>query len=417
MAHNMSKSQINIIWTGVKMIIELLAVKRYLPILPSILLFVSCATYDSVKFQRELGIKLVDSSATKETVLLFHNLKQLSENKIIFGHQNSTEYGIGWVGDSLRSDVKDVTGSFPGVYGWDYESIPKNDTDKLFHRVPQLVKEAYSRGGINTFSWHVQNPITDNSFYDTTIAVKHILPGGDFHKKYLGLLDTLYEYNSQFKCKNGRPIPIIFRPFHEFDGHWFWWGKNYCTQEEFIQLWKMTVDYLTKQKKANNFLFAFSSDRNFWTEEDLLERYPGDDYVDIIGMDNYFDFLLSGDSVFFVQHKLKIISTFAEKRNKIAAFTETGLEKIPDSTWFTNMLYKMLDHDSVKIGYVMLWRNAHKEHFYVPFPGHQTEKDFLAFRRRPRILFEEDLPNLYKTIIMTDLIAKLNNKYVENQRH
>jgi mannan endo-1,4-beta-mannosidase len=272
--------------------------------------------------------------------------------------------------------------------------------------VPRLVKEAYARGGINTFSWHIKNPVTDRSFYDTTIAVKYILPGGKYFQKYLRMLDTMVEYSRQFIDEHGEPIPIIFRPYHEFDGNWFWWGKRHCSRDEFVKLWQVTVEYLRTYKKMNNILYAFSPDRNFWNEKDFLERYPGDEYVDILGMDDYHDFNLSGDSSLWVQKKLKIISAVAEKKNKVAAFTETGAERIPDSTWFTKRLYRMLDDDSVKIAYVMLWRNAHRGHFYAPYPGHPSAQDFIEFRKKPRIMFGDDLPDLYRTVLLNDLLAK-----------
>jgi mannan endo-1,4-beta-mannosidase len=372
-----------------------------------LVMLISCSTYDSVTFQKELGIRLADTLATKETVVLFHNLQQISNRKIIFGHMNSTEFGIGWRRDSIRSDVRDVTGSFPGLYGWDFEAIPHSDSEKIKHKVPRLVKEAYTRGGINTFSWHIKNPVTDHSFYDTTIAVKHILPGGIFFHKYLRMLDTMVEYSRQLVDEKGEPIPIIFRPYHEFDGHWFWWGKRFCSREEFVKLWQITVEYLRTYKNVNNFLYAFSSDRNFWNEQELLERYPGDEYVDIIGMDNYHDFNLSGDSSIWVQKKLKIISLLAQNKNKVAAFTETGAERIPDSTWFTKKLYRMLDDDSVKIAYVMVWRNAHRGHFYAPYPGHPSAKDFVEFRKKPRMMFQDDLPDLYRTVLLNDFVTKL----------
>ncbi|MCX7983834.1 MAG: glycoside hydrolase family 26 protein [Bacteroidetes bacterium] len=368
----------------------------------------SCVPYDSVQFQKQLNVRLADTMATRETVLLFHNLKEIAKSgKIIFGHQNSTEYGVFWRSDSLRSDVKDVCGSYPGVYGWDFESIPKSDSDKVRHRVPLLVRQAYERGGINTFSWHIDNPITGRKFYDTTIAVRHILPGGTHFHKYLRILDTMVEYTRQMVDKKGNPIPIIFRPYHEFDGSWFWWGRSFCTREEFIKLWQITVEYLRHYKKVNNFLYAYSPDRFFITEEEYLERYPGDEYVDILGMDNYFDFYLGGDSSTIVQKKLIIISTLAARKNKIAAFTETGQERVIDSTWFTKKLYPMLDHDSVRIAYIMVWRNANPQHFYIPFPGHSAAQDFIEFRNKPRMLFEDDLPPLYHTVIMSDLLAKV----------
>jgi mannan endo-1,4-beta-mannosidase len=380
-----------------------------------ILSVASCTIYDSVALQKELGVKLVDSLASKETVILFHSLKALSQKEIIFGHQNSTEYGVLWKGDSLRSDVRDVTGSFPGLYGWDFESIPRTDSEKISHRVPRLVREAYARGGINTFSWHMNNPVTGRWFYDTTVAVKYILPGGKYFHQYLRVLDTLADYCRQLVDERGRPIPIIFRPFHEFDGSWFWWGKHFCTSKEFIKLWQITVEYLRSYKKIRNFLYAFSPDRYFWDENGYLERYPGDGYVDIIGMDDYTDFKLGEDTSQWVQRKLKIITAIAEKKQKIAAFTETGSELIPDSAWWTHTLYAALDNDSVRIAYVMVWRNAHKKHFFAPYPGHPSAKDFIEFRKKPKMIFEDDLPDMYRTVAITDLFARLRERIAQRR--
>jgi mannan endo-1,4-beta-mannosidase len=381
----------------------------WLPVLCSIFFslgLISCASYDSLEYQKELGVRLVDTLATKETVLLFRNLKSVSEKKIIFGHQNSTQYGVYWRGDPDHSDVKDVTGSFPGVYGWDFESIPRYDSTKALDRIPLLVKDAYERGGINTFSWHHRNPVTGNAYSDTTIAVKYILPGGSYHENYLRVLDSVAEYSSTLVDDEGAPIPIIFRPYHELDGHWFWWGRPFCTPEEFVALWRMTVDYLRSVKGVKNYLYAFSTDRWFDTEEEYLERYPGDNYVDIVGMDNYHDFTPKGDSVVFVTKKLRIISSIAEKKNKIAAFTETGSILIPDSTWWTNQLYKAMDDDSIKIAYVMVWRNTDPGQFYAPYPGQSSAENFVEFRHKQRMLFQDDFPNLYKSVLMDRLVLK-----------
>src|SRR5258705_6860646 len=60
---------------------------------------------------------LIDEHATKETKALYKNLRKLSKNYILFGHQHATEYGHDWTGDEDRSDVKSVTGSDPAFIG------------------------------------------------------------------------------------------------------------------------------------------------------------------------------------------------------------------------------------------------------------------------------------------------------------
>ncbi|MCX7798084.1 MAG: glycoside hydrolase family 26 protein [Melioribacter sp.] len=363
--------------------------------------------YNSLRFQKKLNVKLVDSFATKETVLLFYNLQKLSEHKIIFGHHDATAYGVGWYGKD-SSDVKSVVNSYPGLYGWDFSHFTLNNNNPVKSYIKKLVKDAYERGGVNTFCWHYNNPVTDNLFYDTTIAVSKILPGGGFYLKYLRALDSIASFANNLKDSKGRLIPIIFRPFHEFDGSWFWWGKNFCTKEEFVQLWRTTVDYLRYKKGVKNFLYAYSPDRNFRTEEEYLERYPGDEYVDIFGIDNYYDFLPDGEGLEWIKKKLRIVTNVAKKKNKIAAFTETGLEGIVNYKWWTEKLLKVIDDDSVKIAYVMVWRNANENHHYAPYKGHPSSENFVEFVFSPKILLEKHLPNLYEGILDYKKINKVD---------
>ena len=368
----------------------------------ALLINTACTSADknifySPAFQKDVGIKLTDTLATKETVLLFYNLKKLGANqKIIFGHHESTAYGIGWRGQKNRSDIKDVIKKFPGLYGWDFNMIASGiNIDSTNDPTRLLVKEAYKRGGINVFCWHNNNPVTNKNFYDTTRVIYKILPGGDYYLKYLSQLDLIAAYAKTLVDSTGRLIPIIFRPFHEFDGSWFWWGKNFCTPEEFKEIFRVTVSYLRDKKGVRNLLYAFSPDRNFKSKEQFLERYPGDEYIDILGMDNYYDFNPDGDGLDWITKKLRIISSLAEERNKIAALTETGLEGIVDYNWYTNKLYKVMNDDSVKIAFAMVWRNANKIHHYAPYIGHQSVEDFINFSHFPKIIFEDQLPKIY----------------------
>jgi mannan endo-1,4-beta-mannosidase len=192
---------------------------------------------------------------------------------------------------------------------------------------------------------------------------------------------------------------MIFRPYHEFDGYWFWWGKPYCTVAEFKALWQFTVSYLRDSLNVHNFIYAFSPDNTFGTEDAYLQRYPGDAFVDMVGIDNYNDLGRYGkynlDSAII---KLKIVSDYAMKAGKLAAFTETGLESIPNPAWWTEVLLKALQSKKMAFTYVLVWRNdaTSATHFYAPFPGQSSVPDFLKFYNDPYTLFEKDLKNMYK---------------------
>lgn len=361
---------------------------------------------------------LVDEQATDETTALFHNLRIMAEKQVLFGHHDATFYGHAWVGDADRSDVKDVTGSHPAMIGIDFSGLStldvprvKSATDKLL----RSIKETYARGGVTTIAWHFDNPANDGSFYwdkNPIPTVPKIIPGGSLHEKYKKILDNIAALAHASKDINGTLIPIIFRPYHEFDGDWFWWGKSHCTRDEFISLWRFTIDYLKNEKKVRNFLYAFSPDCKFTTEAEYLDRYPGDDYVDIIGMDNYWDFRPDGaNNPLLAEKKLILISDIAKKKNKVAAFTETGLESIPDKNWFTGTLLPILKHPKVKMAYVMVWRNASDKptHFYAPFVGHPAVPDFIKFYEDEAVIFESEMPKIYdlKTV---EMLSKQNTK-------
>ena len=349
--------------------------------------------------------KLIDKAATNETKALFRNLDKLSEKHILFGHQHATEYGHGWSGDADRSDVKSVTGSHPAVIGVDFSGLSGRSYSDIENNKSALRKniaDTYNRGGITTISWHFSNPVSAGDFYwkdsISAPAVKYIIPGGSHHDKYKAILSTIGSFVKSIKGKDGKMVPMIFRPYHEFDGDWFWWGRSHCTTEEFKQLWRFTVTYLRDSLGVHNFIYAFSPDNIFTTEEQFLERYPGDEWVDMVGMDNYGDF--GRDGKYDVEaglKKLKIVSEYATKAGKLAAFTETGLESIPNQNWWTDILLKTVKSANLKLAYVLVWRNDTRSptHYYAPFPGHTSEADFIKFYNDPFTLFEKDLGDIY----------------------
>src|SRR5690606_22293384 len=135
----------------------------------------------------------------------------------------------------------------------------------------------------------------------------------------------------------------------------------------------------------------------FTTTEEFLERYPGDEWVDMVGMDNYGDMGRDRYALDKAALKLKIVSDYALKAGKLAAFTETGLESIPNPTWWTETLLKVMRTGDMRLCYVLVWRNDSRSptHYYAPHPGHPSVPDFLEFHSDPYTLFENDLKDIY----------------------
>ncbi|MBN1924945.1 MAG: beta-mannosidase [Prolixibacteraceae bacterium] len=318
----------------------------------------------------------------KEVENLRNSLNNISGKYILFGHQDDLAYGLGWKGIRGNSDVKSATGDYPALFGWELGNIGdfENIDGIPFDSIVSYIKLAHTLGGVNTISWHARYPVTNfNSWNLTDIDVQSILPGGDNHGLFLEKLNLLAGFFHRLKTPEGKPIPVIFRPWHEMYGNWFWWGRSKCSDDDYIQLFRYTVDYLKNEKKVSNLLIAFSPDNRFNSEDTYLERYPGDEYVDVLGLDDYGDF--RSGRLDLVVIKLGIVSDIAKKKNKIAAFTETGSDKLEINNWYTSNLLQVLKaNDKTRnMAWVMVWRNRDSEHFYVPNGQHPQQEDFRLF--------------------------------------
>jgi len=344
-----------------------------------------------------------DTAADIKTVNLYQNLAALSDNFIMIGHQDALSYGVGWEGDADRSDVKDVSGSHPAVYGWDIGGIEqgwdKNIDSVPFSSMRANILQVFRQGGVNTISWHVYNPVTGkDSWADTKVknsTVSMILPGGDYHSQFLAQLDRVAGFLSSLKTENGEVVPVVFRPWHEHSGNWFWWGRMHCTIDEYTALYRFTVEYLRTRHQLHNMLFAFSPDVGFTNAAEYLERYPGDDLVDIIGLDDYHS--LKVDKPENLVHNLETIAAIAKEKNKIAAFTETGCFNVADEHYFTGKLLPCLNYSALtrSVSWVLFWRNGNSGHHFLPYSGHKSAEDFKAFSTHPLMLLQNDIPDLY----------------------
>lgn len=262
---------------------------------------------------------LSDTSATLETKALYAYLKNLMGKNILFGQQFSTYYRQGGTDDFCNQNISDcytTVGDHPAMLGVNYT------VDTAILRAHII--NAYAHGGIVTVHWTMRNPVTGKDVHDTTPAVYAIIQGGTKYDFYKDVLKTLAAYFKSLKDKDGKVIPIIFRPFHENSDDGKWWGKPYCTPAEYIQLYRQTVSYLRDTMQVHNVIYAYApSDPASKTDEAYSVRYPGDDCVDIIGFDKY-----GGDNSNYANvmvQNCRLVVNLARASNKVAAITETGI--------------------------------------------------------------------------------------------
>lgn len=336
-----------------------------------------------------------DKQATKETRSLFSSMQRLIGAGVMLGHHDDVAYGVGWKFAAGRSDIKGVTGDYPSVYGWDLAKIEHDSIHDIngipFKLQKRLVEQVYERGGINTFCWHMDNPANGKTAWDTTMkTVKELIPGGSHHQDYVQNLDKAAKYLKGLKGRQGELIPVLYRPFHELTGNWFWWCKNTSSAEEFKTLWRFTIDYLRITKKLHNLLIVYSV-ADFNSQAEFMDRYPGDEYVDFIGFDNYC-YKSIPDYKWNLNLRLGLLDVIAAEHHKLACLAETGYEGIPAADWWTKTLLPVLS--KYNTSYVLLWRNANTHHFYAPYPGQVSADDFRQFYINPQIMFQKRLTPL-----------------------
>lgn len=350
-------------------------------------------------------------SAELEKLLELLRDYQISD-KILFGHQNAGHIGVSIDNtDGSESDCKNLTGNHPAVVGIDTLSFfgyEGNMNDLI-----KIVKNLRRQGIIVTLSSHMPNfSLGGDEFYDYSPNItegdcgRRIMPGGDLNAKYLRFLDMIAEFASLCIDVEGEKIPMIFRPFHEDNGDWFWWGRAYLTDEEYKELFRYTIDYLMGEKGVDNLAIAYSPNGPVTCEKDYLQRYPGDEYVDILGLDLYHDKPHKADGFFNKLTKsLDVVYFLANQRSKIAALTETGYRSLETelgyfeglapsgnavTDWFTSLLEALMASDGGShIAYMLFWANFSDTQFWVPFETedfrHEMCDDFIKFAGDSRI--------------------------------
>ena len=365
--------------------------KVILLVIVSMFFLSSCKSMYNSVYKKPI---LVDTKPSKNIKKLHKKLFYISKVGFAIGQQDATSYGIGWkqsdFPDTIKSDVNDVVGDFPAVYGFDISKIELGNDNNIdavpFNTMRALIIDAYSKGGIITISWHADNPTSNGDSWDVTPSVKDIIGNGVYVEKYELWVKKVADYLKTLKYK-GKAIPIIFRPFHEMNGEWFWWGNPNCSSIEYIQLWRNTVYLLRDKYKVHNLIYAYSPNK-LRPNDNYLEYYPGDRFVDILGIDIY-DFQNSVEYINSVVNDLKIVKDIATTKNKLYAFTETGLEAIPTKKWFTQELYPNIENSG--IAWILFWRNHTKTHHYMPYKNHSSEADFKIFASKPKTLFLKDI--------------------------
>ncbi|WP_394972745.1 glycoside hydrolase family 26 protein [uncultured Croceitalea sp.] len=331
-----------------------------------------------------------DANLNEEAKDLYTRLQNLTQKGIAFGQQEPFGTGNDFpVDNELDKDFNIVAGDYPAIAGFDLELIGRSDIDSFIERVTSAVVEAHENGSIITMSWHAINPNDDSAFGnfgEKKDVVSKMLENGEFRVRFLDLLERVAKLFNNLKDSEGKSIPVLFRPWHEMNEDFFYWGEGFRTTEEYMQLYRDTVKILSEDLGVHNVIYMYAPNL-VSSRAEYLKNYPGDEYVDMLGIDVY-DFR-NGNFLNSALENLQIVEDIATEKNMLFALTETGLENVTQNNWWTENLYKAIR--SSGLTYTLVWRNDTTTFFYVPFLGHPSENNFKEFLNKESILLSSDI--------------------------
>ena len=360
----------------------------------------------------------VDNQVTSATAALFYNMYASAKTSVMVGQQEAYLHGYGMAdGYRTTSDMYLGCGKDPAINGSDFMFITSkmNTAGSWWQQqetqIVEAVKSSYAKGIINTFCWHYYEPYDGNSFYanginaDTLLLdFPSILPGGVNHKSFTQSLRKIASIANELTDANGQPIPFIFRPFHECNGNWFWWGAPYCTPAQYKQGYQFVVTYLRDSLNVHTILYEYSPNdydsspyASITSSTTYFDRYPGDAYVDIVGFDGYNDVAQGASGASALAAKLQFISNYAGTHHKIAALAETGFQfpsSSAPSSFFTSALYAGYSTSGAHIGYMMFWYNTQTA-YYVPTSVCPEVTDFKNFVGNSSVLLNGQTGNMF----------------------
>ena len=338
---------------------------------------------------------------------------------MLFGHNDAMLYGRYW-SDSEKGragkkrsetmpDVYQVCKAYPALLSTDLDGLELGRTvywgGVTFDKMRESIIRHHRSGGRITISWHVRNPehgrtyIYDPQYRGTVSRI--LLRSGKTYDSFMTYLGRIADFLLTLRDDNGSLIPVIFRPWHECNGDWFWWGTADCTADEYVALWRLTHEYLLS-RGLTNLSYTFSPGSWFRDREEYMQRFPGSGYVDIIGVECYRqkEFGVEEARQRFrthLQKNLSIACSVADSLGMPYAVTETGMQSDSDSRWWTLGLMPALEGYTPM--FVTFWSNqwnavVPEGGTWCTYPGEASASDFRRFYKANKASFIKKLKDL-----------------------
>lgn len=229
----------------------------------------------------------VNPNASAEAKQLLNYIYNL-DDQILAGQHSYNEES-----DKFYEEANRISGKYPAVWGTDFYW---NGQDDPGERIVKAAINKHNEGAIVTLMWHVGRPM-DNAPYPWSTSVQDevsqdewkelVTPGTSLYKKWLAQVDNVAEHLKKLRDAH---IPILWRPYHEMNGVWFWWGDK-KGEDGFQKLWQNLYDRMVSYHKLDNLLWVWNANgpRDIPQDEAFAyaHYYPGSAYVDILATDVY----------------------------------------------------------------------------------------------------------------------------------
>jgi mannan endo-1,4-beta-mannosidase len=249
---------------------------------------VACLFVASLVFSQQP----VNPHATPEARALLALLTSISGKGIVTGQHNYSNDGSKWTDRAY-----DITGKYPGLFGEDFGFSGGEDKDSALARpaIVEEIKRQYKNGSIVTFTWHAVRPTDDEpvTFRDsvqgklTDYEFQQLLtPGTPIYNRWCAQVDVIAGYLRQLRDAN---VPVLFRPYHEVNGNWFWWGYRPGPNGS-AALYRQLYDRFVNVHHLDNLVWVWNVNAPGGAAGPSVDYYPGVAYTDVVTMDIYGEF-------------------------------------------------------------------------------------------------------------------------------
>ena len=346
---------------------------------------------------------LVNPNATKEAKNVYTFLLEQSGKKTLSGVQSSHCNTNDFV-----DAVHKATGKHPALAGYDFLFLQYSPTPDGWSWVRDYndisaPKEQWAANGLVNYMWHWNVPDSEAAWKDgidnykfdgynfycdkTSFDINEALKEGTWQNRFI--MKDIEEVAGYLKLLQAENIPVIWRPLHEAAGNynlygpngaWFWWGRGGA--EPCKKLWRLLYDQLVNVHGLNNLIWVWTVDVTKGAEEQYLDWYPGDEYVDILGVDIY----ETNTDAKTRQYQAMVDLT---KGKKLVTVSECG--NIPDPS-------KCMDAGN-KWSWFMVWPNADAAGNVLLTPSDNNFKlNTLDYWKKimtnPYVITRESMPSL-----------------------